>query len=97
MRTVKHFPSEYKTIKNGWLTAKIFRQSMLCLERKIECKNRNILLLCDQCSAPVSTTRYLKPLDQVLHLQHEVCLPEASSMFLAEGHSDLDMEVSRVA
>jgi hypothetical protein len=80
MKGVKHYPRYYKASKNAWVTGKIFREWVLCLEGKMACKNRNILLLFDQCSAhyhedltlkhvrllhlPAKTTSYVQPLDQ---------------------------------
>jgi hypothetical protein len=80
LKGVKHYPCDYKASKNAWVTGKIFREWLLCLERKMACKNRNIVLLLDQCSAhnhegltlkhvyllhlPANTTSYMQPLDQ---------------------------------
>jgi hypothetical protein len=82
MESVTHYPCNYKASKNAWMTGKIFREWLLCLKTKMVCKNRNILLLLDQCSAhnhegltlkhvrllhlPANTTSYMQPLDQVI-------------------------------
>jgi hypothetical protein len=80
MKGVKYYLCDYKASKNVWVTGKIFREWLLCLERKMACKNRNLLLLLDQCSAhnhkgltlkhvrllhlPANATSYMQPLDQ---------------------------------
>jgi hypothetical protein len=80
MKGVKRYPTDYKASKNAQVTGKIFREWLLCLERKMACKNRNVLLLLDQCSAhnhkgltlkhvrllhlPANITSYMQPLDQ---------------------------------
>jgi hypothetical protein len=47
MKGIKHNLCDYKASKNAWVTGKIFREWLLCLERKMACKNRNVLLLLD--------------------------------------------------
>jgi hypothetical protein len=70
---VKHDPCNYKASKNAWVTGKIFREWLLCLERNMASKNRNILLLLDQCSAHNHEGLTLKH----VHLLH---LPANSNM-----------------
>lgn len=50
MKTIKNSPSEYKAGQNAWIAAKVFHQWLLHLGRRMLCKNRNILLLLDQCA-----------------------------------------------
>jgi hypothetical protein len=45
MKGVKHYLCNYKASKSAWLIGKIFRERLLCLERKMACKNRNVLKL----------------------------------------------------
>jgi len=40
MKGVKHYPCQYKAMKNVWVTAKVFRGWLLCLERKMACKKQ---------------------------------------------------------
>jgi hypothetical protein len=51
MTGMKHYLCDYKASKNVWVIGKIFREWLLHLERKMACKNGNILLLLDQSSA----------------------------------------------
>jgi hypothetical protein len=51
MKSVKHYPCDYKESKNAWVTGKIFREWLLYLEREMACKSRQFLLLLDQCVA----------------------------------------------
>jgi hypothetical protein len=80
MKGMKHYLCDYKASKNTWVTGKIFWEWLLCLESKMACKNRNILLFLDQCSThnhkcltlkyvhllhlPADSTSYMQPLDQ---------------------------------
>jgi hypothetical protein len=38
MKGVKRYLCDYKASKNAWVTRKIFRDWLLCLERKMACK-----------------------------------------------------------
>jgi hypothetical protein len=80
IKGLKHYTCDNKAPKNAWVSGKMFREWLLCLERKMACNNRNVLLLLDQCSAhnhegltlkhvrplhlPANTTSYMQPLDQ---------------------------------
>jgi hypothetical protein len=44
MKGMKHYLCNYKASKNAWVTGKIFREWLLYLERKMACKNRNIVV-----------------------------------------------------
>jgi hypothetical protein len=43
MKGMQHYPFDYKASKNAWVTGKIFREWLLCLERKMASINRNVL------------------------------------------------------
>jgi hypothetical protein len=80
IKDMKHYFYNYRASKNAWLARRVFREWLLCIERKVTCKNRNILLLLDECSAlshrgltlkhtcllhlPASITSYMQPLVQ---------------------------------
>jgi hypothetical protein len=94
----KHYPSEYKSPKNGWMTGRLFREWLVTFDGKTTCQNRNVLRLMDQCAAhnsegltlkhvrhlylPANTTSYMQPLDQ--GIIYEMSIPKASSVFLVE-------------
>lgn len=77
---VKTLPCNYRSNKNAWMTASLFREWLLSFERRMAGQNRKILLIMDQCTAhnieglplrnikvlylPANTTSYLQPLDQ---------------------------------
>lgn len=80
VRGVRQLPCQYDANKNAWMTAKIFRQWLMCLQGKMAIRNRKILLLLDGVSShnidglelpnvkcmflPPNTTSHLQPLDQ---------------------------------
>jgi hypothetical protein len=62
MKRVKHYSHNYIAYNNARVTGKIFKEWLLCFERKMACKNRNGLLLLDQSSVYNYTTSYMHPL-----------------------------------
>lgn len=77
-KNVKFFPCEYAANNSAWISAKIFSQWLIKLDKTMQSKNRKILLIIDNCSAhnnlpqlsnirimylPPHCTAVLQPLD----------------------------------
>jgi hypothetical protein len=77
-KNVRTLPTKYEANKNSWITAKLFEDYLIHLDRKMGGKNRKILLFIDQCAAhpknvflrnievvflPAHCTSTLQPLD----------------------------------
>lgn len=71
LKGLGHYPSDWKSPKNAWVTGRLFRERLLTFERKTASHNMNELLLTDQsvafnsegtcsktCAPLVSTTKH---------------------------------------
>jgi hypothetical protein len=79
-RGVRHLPANYRHSKKAWMTTPLFIEFLRCLDAKMGCKGRKILLFIDHCPAhppgiiklrnvevvyfPANSTSQLQPLDQ---------------------------------
>jgi hypothetical protein len=66
LKDLKHYPCNYKSCKNTWVTERLFREWLVSVEREMAGQNRNALLILDHYSAHSDeglnpTSRHLNP------------------------------------
>ena len=50
LKEVQHLPCEYRHNTKAWMTSVVFKEWLLCLERRMKAEKRRILLIIDNCS-----------------------------------------------
>lgn len=78
-KNIRTLPTEYAANGKAWMTADLFKRWLTTWDRKLELRNRKVLLIVDNCSAhkmdvelkaielaflPANTTAILQPMDQ---------------------------------